>query len=183
VLGCATAYFLARSGQRNVTLFERTGLGAGTTSRAAALFNRARSCAIERRMVRDTQAVIGELEAELGEGLGFRRVGSPHLEYCPVLAHAALEHYVAVPSAYTPDGAFVVDKVATAEGLIALTGCCGAGIAHSAGFGRSGAALALGGDLPYDLTPCRPERFGEFDPMSDDYCRRCAATRARKTAA
>jgi 4-methylaminobutanoate oxidase (formaldehyde-forming) len=121
----------------------------------------------------DDHSGWGALQAGIG----------PLLRYCPALEYTGIEHYISGPSAYTPDGSFVIGPVSDLEGFIAVTGCCGAGIAHSAGFGRSAAALALGLDLPYDLTPYRPERFGEFDPLSNDFCYRCAASRSAKTAA
>lgn len=107
----------------------------------------------------------------------------PVLAYAPSLAEATFKHYVSGPSAYTLDGRFVIGRTAHTENLVVVAGCCGAGIAHSSGFGMSGAALALGEDLPFDIAPYDPDRFGEFDPTTEDFAARCAATRSGKTAA
>jgi 4-methylaminobutanoate oxidase (formaldehyde-forming) len=107
----------------------------------------------------------------------------PLLGYMPALAEVGIKDYICGPSAYTPDGAFVIGRVAALEGFVAVGGCCGAGIAHSAGFARAAAALVGGEAPPYDLSPYDPDRFGAVDPCSAELCARCAASRSTKTAA
>ncbi len=111
------------------------------------------------------------------EGVG------PLLRYAPALETAGIKDYVCGPSAYTPDGAFVIGSPAAVRGLVVVGGCCGAGIAHSAGFARAAAALVTGVEPPYDLSPYDPDRFGTVDSRSDELCERCAASRSAKTAA
>jgi 4-methylaminobutanoate oxidase (formaldehyde-forming) len=107
----------------------------------------------------------------------------PLLRYAPALEATGIKDYVCGPSAYTPDGAFVIGTPAAVGGLVVVGGCCGAGIAHSAGFARAAAALVTGGEPPYDLSPYDPDRFGTVDSRSAELCERCAASRSAKTAA
>ena len=113
----------------------------------------------------------------LASGIG------PLTPYCPALNDSPISHYVSGPSAYTPDGAFVMGRTQAAEGFIALGGCCGAGIAHSAGFGRTAAALVSETAPDYDISFYDPDRFGTFDPTTDEFANRCAASRSSKVTA
>ena len=61
-----------------------------------------------------------------------------------------IAHYVAGPSAYTPDGQFVLGSVPDVEGFYVASGCCGSGIGASGGVGRAIADLAIEGKQ--DLT-------------------------------
>lgn len=108
---------------------------------------------------------------------------APLLRYMPALESIGIKDYICGPSAYTPDGAFVIGKVGALEGFVVAGGCCGAGIAHSAGFARAAAALVLGDASPYDLSAYDPNRFPGIDPLSAEFCARCAASRSAKTAA
>lgn len=108
-------------------------------------------------------------------GAAFRAV-------CPALETVAIAHYVSGPSAYTPDGKFVIGTIPGLDGFVAAAGCCGAGIGHSAGIGSAAAALARGEDPPYDLAMYDPARFGAFDPFDPAFLKRCAAARSAKQA-
>ena len=102
-------------------------------------------------------------------------------EFFPALAETELAHYVAAPSAYTPDGQFVLGALPGVTGMLVASGCCGAGIACSGGVGRAIAELATGQESHFELKHCRPDRFGEVDSFSEDWRKRCAEGRSGKT--
>lgn len=108
--------------------------------------------------------------------------GAAFTALCPALESTPVAHYVSGPSAYTPDGKFVIGTVPGLDGFVAAAGCCGAGIGHSGGIGRAAAALAGGETPPYDLTMFDPARFGAFDPFDPAFLQRCAAARSSKKA-
>lgn len=76
VIGCSIAYHLAQAGTRDVLLVERNDLGSGTTSSSAGLIGQVRSSAVLMRLIQRTLRAVRSLEAELGEPVGFRPVGS-----------------------------------------------------------------------------------------------------------
>jgi 4-methylaminobutanoate oxidase (formaldehyde-forming) len=76
VIGASVAYHLATAGCRDVLLVERSELGSGTTGSSAGLIGQLRASALLVRLIRRTVDAIRRLEAELGEPVGFRPVGS-----------------------------------------------------------------------------------------------------------
>ncbi|HET7408953.1 MAG TPA: FAD-binding oxidoreductase [Paracoccaceae bacterium] len=88
-------------------------------------------------------------------------------------------HHVTGLSMYTPDGKFVLGKVAGTEGFVVCGGCCGAGIAASGGLGEATADIVL--DKGGEWRQFDPNRFGTVDPASDEFRARCAAARAGKS--
>jgi sarcosine dehydrogenase len=78
ILGCASAWHLARAGVRDVVVLERGDLNAATTSQAAGLIGQLRTSAVKTAIVRQTLADIATLAAE-GRPTGFRRTGSLRL--------------------------------------------------------------------------------------------------------
>ncbi|AWK84976.1 NAD(P)/FAD-dependent oxidoreductase [Azospirillum thermophilum] len=83
ILGLSIAWHLTRRDTRRVLLLERNAPAASATSRAAALLTRARSDRATAALVRRTYDAIAELEAELGEPLDLRRVGTLHVAGSP----------------------------------------------------------------------------------------------------
>ena len=79
ILGCATAFSLARRKAGRILLIERTTLGAQTTSRAAALITRSRSHTEDRALIAKTRWAMDILQEEYGEDIPFNRVGSLHV--------------------------------------------------------------------------------------------------------
>ena len=77
IVGCATAYHLARRGWTDVLVLERKSLTSGTTWHAAGLITQARPTEGMRRIVRQSLEVFHDLEAQTG--IGFRRTGTIHL--------------------------------------------------------------------------------------------------------
>ena len=91
-------------------------------------------------------------------------------------------HYMAGPSCYVPDAMFIIGPVSKYEGLFTVTGCCGGGVAAGGGMGRLAAEL-ITGEKPF-VSPglFAPERFGEVDPFSAEFQKRCADARSNKKA-
>ncbi len=79
IFGCAVAWNLARLGARHVILIERGEIGTASTSRAAGLLTRVRTKAGQTALAQQTRQAIAELEEELGESVGVRKVGSLHV--------------------------------------------------------------------------------------------------------
>ncbi|MFK7871126.1 MAG: FAD-dependent oxidoreductase [Roseobacter sp.] len=76
VIGCSTAYHLAKQGWRDIVLLERKQLTSGTTWHAAGLIAQLRATANMTRLAKYSQELYGTLEAETGVATGFKRVGS-----------------------------------------------------------------------------------------------------------
>lgn len=91
-----------------------------------------------------------------------------------------IAHYMAGPSCYVPDAMFVIGPVKRYEGLFTVTGCCGGGVAAGGGMGRLAAEMIMG-ERPF-VSPelFAPERFGEVNPFSPEFQRRCADARSNK---
>jgi 4-methylaminobutanoate oxidase (formaldehyde-forming) len=79
VVGCSTAYHLARRGWTDVVLLERKRLTSGTTWHAAGLITQARPTYGTREIVRRSLEVFKSLPAETGYATGFEETGTVHL--------------------------------------------------------------------------------------------------------
>src|SRR5580704_19512987 len=79
VVGCSTAYHLAKRGWTDVVLLERKRLTSGTTWHAAGLITQARPTYGTREIVRRSLRVFQTLEEETGFAAGFERTGTVHL--------------------------------------------------------------------------------------------------------
>src|SRR5215472_5330050 len=76
IVGCSTAYHLARLGWREVVLLERGALSGGTTWHAAGLVGQLRSHANMTQLIRDSVELYASLEAKTGQATGWTRCGS-----------------------------------------------------------------------------------------------------------
>jgi sarcosine dehydrogenase len=76
IVGCSTAYHLARLGWRDVVLLERGQLSGGTTWHAAGLVGQLRSYANMTQLIRYSAELYASLEAETGQATGWKRCGS-----------------------------------------------------------------------------------------------------------
>src|SRR5262245_53667018 len=76
IIGCSTAYHLARLGWREVVLLERGLLSGGTTWHAAGLVGQLRSHANMTQLIRYSTELYAALEAETGQATGWTRCGS-----------------------------------------------------------------------------------------------------------
>ena len=106
--------------------------------------------------------------------------GSELANFFPGMGTTQIAHYVAGPSAYTPDGYFVLGNVPNVEGFYVASGCCGSGIGASGGVGRVIADLAMEGETGFDLEGFRTDRFGRIDAFSLEWRNRCANARSVK---
>jgi 4-methylaminobutanoate oxidase (formaldehyde-forming) len=76
IVGCSTAYHLARLGWRDVVLLERRQLTCGTTWHAAGLVGQLRATYNMTRLAQYSAELFRGLEAETGSATGFRQTGS-----------------------------------------------------------------------------------------------------------
>lgn len=79
IVGCATAYHLARAGWTDVVLLERGELTCGSTFHAAGLVGQLRSNASITRLLGESVALYAEIEAETGQATGWKRCGGLRL--------------------------------------------------------------------------------------------------------
>ncbi len=75
IVGCATAYFMARHGCADVVLIERETLTCGTTWHAAGIVGSLRASVALTRLTLEACRLFPELEAETGQATGYRRTG------------------------------------------------------------------------------------------------------------
>lgn len=101
--------------------------------------------------------------------------------FFPMLEIIGIKNYVAGFSGYTPDNQFIAGSVPGMEGLLMATGCVGAGISVAGGIGLGIALLAAGRPNPFDFSHYGVDRFGIFDPFSNEHLVRCSAARSNKT--
>jgi glycine cleavage system aminomethyltransferase T/glycine/D-amino acid oxidase-like deaminating enzyme len=76
IMGCSTAYHLAKAGQKNVVLLERKQLTCGTTWHSAAQVRQLRSSANLTRLIGHSARLYQSLEAETGQATGWLSQGS-----------------------------------------------------------------------------------------------------------
>ena len=79
IVGCSTAYHLAEIGWRDVLVLERAKLTSGSTFHAAGLVGQLRSSANITRLLTDSVALYGRLEAETGQATGWKQSGGLRL--------------------------------------------------------------------------------------------------------
>jgi 4-methylaminobutanoate oxidase (formaldehyde-forming) len=78
-VGCSIAYHLARLGQRDVLVLEKSGLTHGSTWHAAGLVGQLRSKRNLTRLMQYSAQLYGRLEAETGQATEWKPVGSLRL--------------------------------------------------------------------------------------------------------
>src|SRR5271156_5671404 len=76
VIGCSIAYHLTRMGLSDIVLLERKQLTSGTTWHAAGLIGQLRQSMNMTKLARYTAELYHGLEAETGQGTGYRQCGS-----------------------------------------------------------------------------------------------------------
>lgn len=101
--------------------------------------------------------------------------------FFPSIENARFSSYICGLSSYTPDGAMILGTVPGVSGFYAAAGACGSGITLSAGMGDAIADLVMGREPAFDITPFRPDRFGQVDPFGEAFRELCAAARASKS--
>ena len=76
IMGCSTAYHLAKNGWKDVVLLEQGRLSGGTTWHAAGLVGQLRSYQNLTRLIRYSTELYSNLEAETGLATGWKQCGS-----------------------------------------------------------------------------------------------------------
>ena len=76
IMGCSTAYHLAKLGWKDVVLLEQGRLSGGTTWHAAGLVGQLRSYSNLTRLIRYSTELYAKLEAETGLATGWKQCGS-----------------------------------------------------------------------------------------------------------
>ncbi|SHH16856.1 GcvT family protein [Cognatishimia maritima] len=79
IIGCSTAYHLARNGEKDVVLLEKASLTEGATWHAAGLVGQLRSSRNTTRMLKRSVAMYDRLEEETGMAFDWKKVGSLRL--------------------------------------------------------------------------------------------------------
>src|SRR5205807_9252318 len=75
IMGCSTAYHLAKLGWKDVVLLEQGRLSGGTTWNAAGLVGQLRSAQNLTRLIRYSTDLYARLEAETGLATGWKQCG------------------------------------------------------------------------------------------------------------
>src|SRR5215218_5765479 len=75
IMGCSTAYHLAKHGWKDVVLLEQGRLSGGTTWHAAGLVGQLRSYQNLTRLIRYSTELYSKLEAETGLSTGWKQCG------------------------------------------------------------------------------------------------------------
>ncbi len=101
--------------------------------------------------------------------------------FFPGIEEAQFAGYVSGLSSYTPDGSILLGAVPGVGGFFTAAGCCGSGIALSAGIGSALSAMVRDGHSGLDVASFSPGRFGRVDPFGREFRNRCAAARASKS--
>ncbi|HZP99511.1 MAG TPA: FAD-dependent oxidoreductase [Reyranella sp.] len=76
IMGCSTAYHLAKNGWKDVVLLEQGRLSGGTTWHAAGLVGQLRNYQAMTRLVRYSTELYARLETETGLATGWKQCGS-----------------------------------------------------------------------------------------------------------
>jgi sarcosine oxidase, subunit beta len=101
--------------------------------------------------------------------------------FFPDVMTSRFSNYISGLSAYTPDGAIILGPVPGVSGFLCAAGCCGSGVALSAGIGAAITDLALEREPSFDIAPFDPGRFGSVDPFCSNFREQCAAARSAKS--
>src|SRR5271169_4054443 len=82
-VGCSIAYHLAKAGERDVVVLEKSGLCHGSTWHAAGLVGQLRSKRNLTRMLQWSVELYGKLAAETGQATDWKQVGSLRIAASP----------------------------------------------------------------------------------------------------
>jgi len=83
IIGCSIAYHLAKAGEADITLLEKSALTEGATWHAAGLVGQLRSSRNTTRMLQRSVELYDNLEAETGQAIDWKKVGSLRLACSP----------------------------------------------------------------------------------------------------
>ncbi|MBM3568971.1 MAG: FAD-dependent oxidoreductase [Alphaproteobacteria bacterium] len=82
-VGCSLAYHLTKAGERDVVVLEKSGITHGSTWHAAGLVGQLRSKRNLTRLMQHSVELYGRLEAETGQAIDWKPVGSLRLASSP----------------------------------------------------------------------------------------------------
>jgi 4-methylaminobutanoate oxidase (formaldehyde-forming) len=83
IIGCSIAYHLAKAGETDIVLLEKSALTEGATWHAAGLVGQLRSSRNTTRMLQRSVELYDRLEAETGQAIDWKKVGSLRLACSP----------------------------------------------------------------------------------------------------
>ncbi|MEO3430469.1 FAD-dependent oxidoreductase [Pelagibius sp. CAU 1746] len=83
IIGCSIAYHLAKAGEKDIVLLEKASLTEGATWHAAGLVGQLRSSRNTTRMLQRSVELYDRLEAETGQAIDWKKVGSLRLASSP----------------------------------------------------------------------------------------------------
>ncbi|MGF1591622.1 MAG: FAD-dependent oxidoreductase, partial [Kiloniellaceae bacterium] len=83
IIGCSIAYHLAKAGETDIVLLEKSSLTEGATWHAAGLVGQLRSSRNTTRMLQRSVELYDRLEAETGQAIDWKKVGSLRLACSP----------------------------------------------------------------------------------------------------
>ncbi|MGF1629372.1 MAG: FAD-dependent oxidoreductase [Kiloniellaceae bacterium] len=83
IIGCSIAYHLAKAGEKDIVLLEKAALTEGATWHAAGLVGQLRSSRNTTRMLQRSVELYDRLEAETGQAIDWKKVGSLRLACSP----------------------------------------------------------------------------------------------------
>jgi 4-methylaminobutanoate oxidase (formaldehyde-forming) len=83
IIGCSIAYHLAKAGEKDIVLLEKSALTEGATWHAAGLVGQLRSSRNTTRMLQRSVELYDRLEAEIGQAIDWKKVGSLRLACSP----------------------------------------------------------------------------------------------------
>jgi len=106
--------------------------------------------------------------------------GGMFQEFFPEFPDMEIAHCISGISTYTPDGSLTIGEAKSIEGLYIATGCSGAGVATSGGYGRIMAELIYDIPLFTEIDSFRLDRFGGIDPFEYGFRQSCADARSKK---
>ncbi len=106
--------------------------------------------------------------------------GEEFQEFFPEFPDMEIAHCISGISTYTPDASPTLCKAKNIEGLYIASGCSGAGVATSGGYGRVIAELIYEQPLYTNIDSFSTDRFGDFDPFEYAFRQRCADARSNK---
>ena len=106
--------------------------------------------------------------------------GAKFTHFFPAFEEMEIAHCISGFSTYTPDASLALGSARNLDGFYAASGCSGAGVATSGGYGRIIAELIYGMDPFTDIEPFKLDRFGPIDPFDANFRQRCANARSQK---
>src|SRR5690554_6689372 len=91
ILGVSAAYYLCQLGMLKVALLEKQTLASGSTGKSAAVVRSFYSSDVCVKLAKRAVSVFSEFKEELGEDIGFTRIGYMVITDQPATVHKVIE--------------------------------------------------------------------------------------------